>query len=687
MTTNESIADSIIAESERREVKRWTNRVLESKRFFEADLKRIKANMEFAAGFQWDGQAEMDSEEYVINITLRNVHHKAATLYARNPQVDVLRRERLDFVIWDERYESLITALGKASQAAVMGGTDMEAEATLLDYQQGKQWRDLVNRICRSVKIAYQYQTEAHKPDFKEQMKQMVRRTIICGVSYVRPIFVREVGEASPTSMGQGTTAADRARLLGALADKVAEEGEDSANVETMRSLAHSLSVGSGGESSTLEERLEFDFPPPNTIIVDSRCRNLKEFVAARWVAQEYMLPLDDVNAMFGTDIEEGGDLTIYNERGQEERTHSERDETKEGPYVCVWEVMDKVTQTHFYICDGWHGYLRPPMPMDPPVKGFWQVQALTFNDVEADPDTKASIYPPSDVQLVKHPQKEWNRSRDAWRDQRNANAPIYPIRKGMLTENDKALLTEHEPNSVIELEGIPSDKEPAQFLRPMIPAPMDPQLYDNTPLTQDIQLSTGAQEANLGPHPSNFRATVGNIAEQSRLTVSSSNVDDLDGVLTRLAQSGVEMLLRSLSPEVARRIVGRGCVWPGEDRDDYINEIIVKIVAASSGRPNKALDVANYERVAPIMINAGANPIAVIEEGVKRLDDQLEVSRFFPTPGGMGTAPLPAQPAPAGAKPPGQRPGSKPNKAPAKPGQPLQRTAAVAPPVPLPGA
>jgi hypothetical protein len=32
-------------------------------------------------------------------------------------------------------------------------------------------------------------------------------------------------------------------------------------------------------------------------------------------------------------------------------------------------------------------------------------------------------------------------------------------------------------------------------------------------------------------------------------------------------------------------------------------------------------------------MLQAGANPIAVIEEAVKRLDDRLDVTKFFPNP------------------------------------------------------
>jgi len=58
---------------------------------------------------------------------------------------------------------------------------------------------------------------------------------------------------------------------------------------------------------------------------------------------------------------------------------------------------------------------------------------------------------------------------------------------------------------------------------------------------------------------------------------MSSSNVDDLDDLLTWLANvSGVAML-KEFSTETVKRIVGPGAVWPTQQKEDFINAIYLE--------------------------------------------------------------------------------------------------------------
>ena len=100
----------------------------------------------------------------------------------------------------------------------------------------------------------------------------------------------------------------------------------------------------------------------------------------------------------------------------------------------------------------------------------------------------------------------------------------------------------------------------------------------------------------------------------------------------------------------------------PNENRADFVNELELETVAASSGRPNKAVEIANWQQLAPLIIQAAqamaANPalgktmMAVVRESVERLDDRLEPEDFYPTPGPVA-APPPV--APQGAPGPGK--------------------------------
>jgi len=660
--------------AEEAQVKLWLKRIRNAEIKWEPDFAMMRRCMEFVRGLQWEGQVNLEDQRYVNNVTLKLVNQKVATLYARNPEAEVLRRKRRDFQVWDETQGMLMTGVQAAMMAQQTGQmVQPEVMALLADYQQGKSHQKMVDNVCDTLKKLYEYEVDQARPDFKEQAKSLVRRTITCGVGYIRPNYIDD-SDPRPSELSTVETRhalIDRAKRAKQIIEKYEKEeiNDESAEVEQLKSLFLSMGVTmQTGEEGHLTQRLEFDFPPATSVIPDERCRNLKDFVAARFVAIKYNLPLEEVNEFFGTDIKYS-EMMKESDTGQQPKEikdpeGSDKDDLMKKPKVVIYEVLDYTSKTHFYVCKGWKSYVLEPEPLTPAVSGFWNIFALTFNDVESDDCTqqRTSIFPPSDVFLVMHPQRERNRSRDALRDQRVGNAPMTLVRGGYLTPEDKIKLENRTPNSIIELNGIPPDVKPSEFLMPVEHAAIDPRLYDTSPVQEDMQLATGVQEANVGPAQPRVTATVGTIAEQSRMTVSSSNIDDLDGVLSRVARASIEMLLRAMPKEQVVKIVGPGAVWPEQSGEDFLNLIEMGVKASSSGRPNKAVETANFRELAPILQASGANPIALIEEGVKRMDDRLDVQKFFPVPGMMGL------PAGGVGSPPSGQPQGPANVAPASP-------------------
>lgn len=643
-----------IPESEIEFVKKWAARIVKAKAHWQPDFDRMRANMAFTSGKQWEGQTEITDERYVCNITIQAVRNKVANLYARNPEVEITPRERRNYQLWSGDVEDLIPAFQAVQMGRAQGVPNIPAEALMMDFMHGKQLEQMVQNICDTLKKTYDYQVDVCRPEFKEQMKQAVNRAVVTGVGYCRPHFVSQ-GDSPISTVETRHSIVDRAKLAKTVQEKILDDDgspESEAAVEELQSLVNSIGYSTqSGDEYELPEKIEFDFPPSTSIIPDTRCRSLKEFVAARWIVQEYCLPLEEVNTVFQTDIEEA-DLSPYRKDSEEKAAGAsyERpdflDETeKPMEHATVWEVMDYTTKQVFFLLRGYPGFLKAPESPDPCVAGFWPVQALTFNDVEAEEDSETSIFPPSDVDLVLHPQKEWNRTREALRDQRNANAPKYPIRDGVLTDEDLDKIENAEPNSVIRLKGIPADVPPDTFIKPMQVAKIDPQVYDTGPLEQDMQLGGGFQQANIGPAQPDVTATVGTIAEQSRQTVTASNVDDLDGFLSRVSKNVVEMVVRRFTPQTVETIVGPGTVFPTQDQSNWLNMVNCQIKAASSGRPNRAMEVSNAQQIVPLMLQAGGNPIAIIEYLAKILDDKIDVKKFFPLPGMMPGAEPQGQP------------------------------------------
>jgi hypothetical protein len=626
-------------------VKQWTKRIKAAKSHFEKDFKRMRQNMDFAAGIQREGQDTVGGgPEYVCNFVNREVQQKVASLYARDPKAIARRRKRMMYSLWDEQPESQ----WKAKQVQLQGqqqmmmtgmpsGELLMAEALLKDIEHGRALEHAIEKVGKTMEYLYQYECDTQQPDFKFQMKQLVRRTVITGVAYVK-LTVCEDEDYALTSTGTDDSVSMRKKRIAHI-----EEGIDSGEIleddprhERLEELEASIKASKEeGDTYNIEQRLEFDFPTSCSIIVDPRCQCLKGFIGARWVAQQFILPLDDVNAYFESDIKATAELITYAEDGTEKIKNEPSDNNKdpqEKPLVCLWEVYDITTKSMFFICDGHKDWVQEAKPVVPAIQRFWPIFALTFNDVEVDGHTKAHIYPPSDVELMRSSQMEYNRMREELKKHRKNNKPFYLTVKGWLTDHDVEGISDHENSQVVEVEGAPPNGDVENAIKKFDSAPIDPAIYDVQSLLQDVGLAVGTNSQQQQQPQRHVAATPAMIQEQARISGVNSNVDDLDDLLSELARAAGEMMLRVFSLETVKRIAGPGALWPEENREDFLDSIFLDIVASSSGRPNKAVEIANFERIAPVMLQAGANPWGIIQEAIKRLDDRLEVTDFYPT-------------------------------------------------------
>jgi hypothetical protein len=191
--------------------------------------------------------------------------------------------------------------------------------------------------------------------------------------------------------------------------------------------------------------------------------------------------------------------------------------------------------------------------------------------------------------------------------------------------------LTNREANAVIEFNALQPQQDVKQLLQPYAGPGIDPNLYEVNPVYEDILRTTGIQEANLGG-TSNTTATQAQIAEGSRMTSMGSNIDDLNDLLTQLARNGGQILMREMSQDRVKKIVGQGAVWPAEPvAQDIANEILLEIEAGSMGRPNQAQEIANAQRLMPLLIQLpGIDPEFLAKDTLRRLDDRLDLTEAF---------------------------------------------------------
>ena len=579
-------------------------------------FKRMRQDMAFAAGRQWGDETSTDEDRYVCNIIHRHIQQRVASLYARNPTAEAKPREQLDFTLWDGTSEQL--------QIAMQMPNDPVMRMVLEDAASVMGERAMKKRLGKTLELLWKYFIGEGTPTFKVQLKQLVRRVCTTGVGYLKIGFQREMAQ-SPDLLARVRDFTLKLEHLRALLMDMAD-GEilpESAEYEEARLALEALQTQ---KDVITHEGLTFDFPRSTAILIDDGCINLNGFIGAGWIAEEYQMTPSEVKDIFGVDV--GKDYRSYRKQmfygcPRWDVSATGNEVKKDEDSCCVWEVHDLVNGVRMFLCDGYSDYLEEPGP--PPV--FFErghpYLSLTFNDVE----DEMTIFPPSDARMLRHQQLEWNRSRDAFREHRIANTPAYVSLGGIMTNPDVMRFANHTPHELIILD-IPYDDKAdvAKIVQRKPTTPIDPALYDVEFLFSDILRSTGNQEPNFGG-TSGATATESSIAENARVGSVEANVDDLDEFLSDTARASGQILLAEMSPEQVAKIVGRGAVWPEMLNDEIAKEIVLVIRAGSSGRPNKAADLANWERIMPFLIQIpGINPTWLGKEQLRRLDDNIDL-------------------------------------------------------------
>src|SRR3990167_3737858 len=91
---------------------------------------------------------------------------------------------------------------------------DPNAIALVLDVEEAKARRKLVDRIGKTLEIGFNYFVTEQEPSFKKQMKQLVRRTKVCGVGYLDLGFQRAFNAASGPQADASQQIATLERLM-----------------------------------------------------------------------------------------------------------------------------------------------------------------------------------------------------------------------------------------------------------------------------------------------------------------------------------------------------------------------------------------------------------------------------------------------------------------------------------------
>lgn len=90
----------------------WVDNVKFAKEHFKSTFTQMDDDGRFAFGYQWpnDPTTRRQPDRYIVNVTLRHIQQKTASLYAKNPRWLAKRRERMNYTVWDGSARTLMEA-------------------------------------------------------------------------------------------------------------------------------------------------------------------------------------------------------------------------------------------------------------------------------------------------------------------------------------------------------------------------------------------------------------------------------------------------------------------------------------------------------------------------------------------------------------------------------------------------
>lgn len=641
-------------------------------RCWEKAFKRMNWDMRFVGGRnQYPGQKE-DDDRYLVNLTYRHIRNRTSAIYAKNPTPVFKLRKKLRYTVWDGKPASLVQA--SQIMAAPQGQQPQQvaiAQAVMTEAANGQRYIDMLNRVGNTATILIQYYMDEQQPSFKRGMKRMVRRGKSMGVGYVRLGFKRVNGLDPGVEQGL-LDMKKRMKHLESLRADMQDKAVDPycAEVEELQQMIKALAAT---PEIVLREGLQYDWPMPLDVIPHASCTQLDGFLGADWVTVRHPMTPKKIKEEYKIDI--GKNFTAYASRKDAwgwreswtvDAAGVKSSQIKDNSTAMVFEHYHRPSGLMFTLCDGYPDYLTDPEEPVVDLERFYPIYCYVPNELDMDDD----IYPLSDAQLLKHVQREYNRTRENLKQHRWANRPVYlsPDYAFPVTDDDQGdpmvTLKDARAHEIIKVAGLEVGQDPATLVSPLKKAPIDPAAYEVEGIFKDSQRAVGAQASDFGG-TSGATATETASAGMTKQGDTEDDIDALEMVLSDLFADSGKVMLKEISPQTAMEIAGPGAVWPHLNRKQIAEELLLSIKGGSSGRPDAAQDLANLERATPLLSQTpGISPDWLAEKVVQLIEPDVDlgeaVASGLPSIIAMNAMMRSAQPAGA-AGAPGAAPGEPP--------------------------
>lgn len=535
-----------------------------------------------------------------------------------------------------------------------------------------RQKRDDATQFADTLEILIQKTWD--QADLKRRGKRIVNSAVSIGIGWMKAAWFERKGQ-DPTMQRRLNDLLEQAAELQANREQIEKGDKTSEELDARRAeLEQQIAGIEAMDEVVLERGFLMENVPAQDIQVSTEIACLADYKDAEWICH-FTYPtlerakadmpdiadkLDKANKYYPVKPcgRRSSSNTTYEAQFSEDKeiraadaeffrsadAPGNRETQASSCCVQVKEIWDRISGNVITLVDGLNLYAKQPyVPDVKSTRGipFFQY-AIGYVDGERHP---VSYISRSDTII-----DEYNDTRTKYRTVRRRSVPKTVYQRSQLEAEEAKKLARADVGEMVGIDTTNPDQPLNQIMMPVSYAGVDPALYDTQVIVNELErvwgIAEALQAASQGPNPTATQSELQNTGTQ---TVIGDRRDDLDDMLSDLAQYSAEVLLQVLTEDDAIEMAGPWAFWPtGLSIQDMQVMTSVKVSAGSSGRPATALQQQAWAAILPQMKAAieqigalrGSQPDEVADcveqlviETVRRTGDRIDPTRFIPDP------------------------------------------------------
>lgn len=378
--------------------------------------------------------------------------------------------------------------------------------------------------------------------------------------------------------------------------------------------------------------------PSEDVLVLDHTITDFDYYVQAEALDHMVWMTKDRYIDLYG-EWPKQGSPSVYNQRDLTNKRVESAAQKRPAELVCVHEVWSLRLGRVFTFGHGSKYWAREPYSPQRMPERWYPFFRIGWNFLDS------SCHALADVSLWRELQDEYNKSRTQWAEHREDSMPVRVVRGGgSLTDDDINNIKNRKSRDIVVVEGRPGD--PIRNDMAELPAiPIDPAVYDTTPIRSDMEMVAGRGDASVGGIIQAKTATEAEIQQAGLVSRSDFRRDTVEDVIRDMAVAAAQILLQELTVAQVQYIAGEGAVWPQMAREEVFSLVEIEVRSGSTGKPNRAFEQERWEKLLPHLREsiqmiyelqvAGNHQLAnamrqILKETLRKYDERFDLEEIL---------------------------------------------------------